>query len=250
MNRLIKVVSSLLYLFVNVILFVVVFVLACYVSFTYFVKSGNVSVPDLRGLDLDKASAIAQDSGLSLNYNPELDNYSREIEKDRVLVQDPLPGTLTKKGNSIEVGLSLGDHEIKVPSLRGKSLNAALGILRNNGISDDQIEVFKIYDDNISMNQVVATKPAPGETLKVGSKIAVFVSLGSPGPWLVMPELIGKSIDDVEKMLRLLNLSVGKITTVTYPGVDIGTVVGQFPLPGYPVYKDTVISIIVSEGEE
>jgi beta-lactam-binding protein with PASTA domain len=64
-----------------------------------------------------------------------------------------------------------------------------------------------------------------------------------------MPDLIGRSADQVIVWLQASGFKVTDVRYRTYPGVAPGTVLRQLPPAGHPVSRRTPLSLDVSRAE-
>ncbi len=64
-----------------------------------------------------------------------------------------------------------------------------------------------------------------------------------------MPDLIGRDFDRVKAAFEARGFRLGGVKSQLYEGAAAGTILRQFPLPGYPVgYRDT-LSFVVAASE-
>jgi len=73
-----------------------------------------------------------------------------------------------------------------------------------------------------------------------------LVSQGEEEPKYIMPDLIGRKINQVVPRLQELGFKVEDIRYVYYPGLEKGIIVKQNPPGGYPIQKRNPISLEVS----
>lgn len=155
----------------------------------YLVISGGVSyvdVPRLIGKSLRDAKLNLERLGLKLGR---IDEVPSNNPADMIIAQEIQPGTKVKKGEVVNISVSLGEVEgnIEVPNLIGKSLNEAQMILSNSGLISGRIN----YQPSFTLlpNTVIDQYPSPGQKLKAGDKVDLFVSKDSEPPKEIYEEI-------------------------------------------------------------
>ena len=135
--------------------------------------------------------------------------YNDEIEKGKIIRQEPTPGSRVEKGAKITVILSLGKEmeTIIMEELRGQTLEVALSFLQGQGLNPLPFEEFS---DEYAKGQVIRTNPVAGTPLTEGQKIEVYVSAGPVIQTEKMPDVVGLNYATAEK--RLNDLGFKSIT--------------------------------------
>ena len=99
----------------------------------------------------------------------------------------------------------LEEEDIKIPDVKNMTVLDAEQLLEAEGLivaNDTQ----KIYSDEIELEKVIKTSPAIGRTVKKGSLITIYESLGSEK--IVIEDYTGENIYEVKARLELLGLKV------------------------------------------
>lgn len=155
----------------------------------YLVISGGVSyveTPRLIGKSLRDAKLNLERLGLKLGSTDEVPSNN---PAGMIIAQDISPGTKVKKGEVINISISLGEEEgnIELPDLIGKSLNEAQMILSNNGLIVGRIN----YQPSFTLlpNTVIDQYPSPGQKLKAGDEVDLFVTKDSNPPEEIYEEI-------------------------------------------------------------
>jgi len=131
---------------------------------------------------------------------------------------------------------------VKVPMLTGKSINEAERLLRDKRLS--LIVEGEDYDPAIPEGQIIRQDVKPGEKIKRGSAIRVFVSSGAGT--VSVPSFEGQILDEVKLTLINLGMKTGKLTLVHSETVEAGRVIAQRPLPGNAAGNE--VNFLVSKG--
>lgn len=148
---------------------------------TATVDPNLVLVPNLSGSTLPQAAQSLKDHSIPLGIGKELPpRLSDTIPRGQIVFQMPSPGAKVPKNSQIDVAYSLGPATTDVGALdlKGKPYDEAAQILKDAGLNPDRKDEMS---DTIPMNAVTRTDPVNG-TLRNGSTIAVYVSMGKPTP--------------------------------------------------------------------
>lgn len=134
---------------------------------------------------------------------------------------------------------------LTVPNVVNKTLDEAQSTLTSAGFKVDTQET---YSDTVDSGKVISQDPQANTHQPKGSKITLTVSKGTQQ--ITVPDLSGKSADDVKKLL-LANGLTGKAGKGQYSdSVDTGLVVSQNPVAGTKVNKGDEITYNLSLGPE
>jgi serine/threonine-protein kinase len=157
--------------------------------------SGEVTAPDLRGKTLSEAASLLQGLGLKLGSHPGR-QYSN-LPSGEIVSQDPGAQFLVRKGQAINVVLSLGVHYTQVPLdvIGLPTLQQARAALRAAGL-----KVGNVVSRNSSApaGQILETQPAPGTRVPYGSAVTVFISNSQ----VKVPNVVGKDLATAETLLE------------------------------------------------
>jgi beta-lactam-binding protein with PASTA domain len=87
-------------------------------------------------------------------------------------------------GTAVNVTVSLGPEQVKVPEVYGLSLAAAQTTLSNAGLNSTPVEV----DGNEAAGTALSTDPGVGALLDPGSTVTLYYSAGPPPVTTASPE--------------------------------------------------------------
>ena len=135
-------------------------------------------VPNLVGLQLDRASTAATDAGFVL-LSPD---YVRSDARPAgiVLGQDPAAGSGAEPGSGIRPVVSAGSTLVAVPEVTGLPEGQAIAQLTGSGLSVRRSE--SAYDPEIPTGAVIVTSPPAGTSVGSGTVVSYTVSLGPEPP--------------------------------------------------------------------
>src|SRR5688500_9408685 len=151
----------------------VVFVLAAYVAFSGFVRSGVTTIPKVQGYPEEAARALLSDQGLEVVHDHEEDRYDPLIAIGMVLDQRPRSGSLVKRGSAVQLVLSLGPHQVAVPDVVGEPAQAAQVTLAASGLATG--EVRTVWADGAAAGQVGMQETAGRNPATPASPTRLFV---------------------------------------------------------------------------
>ena len=225
-------------------LLAVVFSVAGYFSFSFFVRSGVTTVPELVAKPEADVGGLLLDQGLRMRRSYDSDRYDEEIPAGHVLEQSPNFGSLVKRGAAVEVVMSLGPERLIVPDLQGKALQAAQVELTGSGLSLGRI--VNVYSVGASPGTVVEQDPEATSHVGRGSAVGLFLSSASRADTYLMPDLVYRNFEVVRYFFERRGFRIGSIKFEPYEGIAAGTILRQYPLPGHPLARQDVVSLVVT----
>ena len=219
-----------------------VFAASFYFAMRGEMRSTEVQVPVLEGLDLDAAYKVVAPLELVLQVNDQ--RHDPAVPSGHVLQQMPPPGSSVRRGRKIKLVLSLGGKVLEVPDLIGHAARAVTIELRQEGFQPG--EEARVHDPHAAAGSILGQVP-PARTPAVPStRVHRLVSDGPrPRVW-VMPDLAGLSRAAAERWIASAGFRRGAVRQVSIGGRPGGTVVGQLPLAGYPVRSREVVELTVA----
>ena len=211
-------------------------------SLWFLSSSDEITVPELTGLPEDEARERAEGAGLRLEV--EAERSDRRVSAGRILQQEPLAGSETRGGRTIRVVRSLGEQEVQVPSLTGRTGRESQLLLQAAGL---QQGIVTTVSWNAPESTVLAQEPRPNERRPAGDRVDLLVSGGSRRRVYVMPDLSGTSQELANERLLRAGLRPKIETRPPRPGVASGVVIAQDPAAGEPVREREIVLLTVSQ---
>jgi len=227
-------------LFAIVACLVATYLLFAVTAMRVALKVREVPAPDVRNRTVAEATATAVDEGLVLQVD-QTGRLDPKIPAGRIALQEPAPGTITRRQRSIHVWLSQGPRITLIPALTGESERAAQLRLQQDGLGVSS--VAEVRSANFPGGTVIAQEP-PGASR--GTEVALLVSRGEESRQYVMPDLIGVAGSRAVDLLRTHGFRVSVVGELPYPGVPPGIVLRQFPSAGFQIAAGDPISLEVS----
>lgn len=209
------------------IFFVAVMLLAAYFVFTQAVQGGtHVIVPDVTGLSFTRAADVLTEAGLELGKRHEV--ADDRVPEFHVIVQRPRANQVVRAGRKVALTISEGRRYEPVPGFIGKMLDESLQELESTRLLGGSVARIP---SNLPADTVLAQDPEPLHPLQVGGEVHLLVSDGPAAQAMIMPTLVGRSLEQAQMALSNLNVKVVPYK-VDRPGAEYDTVLAQFPEPG------------------
>lgn len=137
-------------------------------------------------------------------------------------------------------------NDVTVPDVTNKDYDEAVEKLSSLGFEIKN--TVDMEDNEITEGKVVRTKPEAGKTVKEGTAITIYKSIGKKK--VEFGNFIGENIDDVEEQLKNEKFLLVK-RNERYSDEPAGTIIEQFPSPGEKVVPDeTEVTFTVSIGPQ
>ena len=160
-------------------------------------------VPDLKGKKLSEIVEDYKAQGIEVVQNGI--EYSAEFEEGAIISQSQEPGTMSTN-YKIDVVVSKGTKMVKVPDVEGKDLKVATYELQD--AAGFAIETEEVVNEKVAKGIIFSQEPKAGEDVAYGTTIKLKISLGDGKETVLMPSVIGKSLEDAKKTLEDLKLTV------------------------------------------
>lgn len=199
-------------------------------------------VPEVSGLSLTEADAMAAAAGLSVTVADE--RFDEAVPLDHVISSSPEAGGSVLEGGSIEVAVSLGKERYRVPDVVGLPLPEAEAKIRDAGLtSTEPVDKFnRRYDAGVVADISIAS----GSMVKPDVQLELEVSKGRLP--IDVPDTSGRARAAAERLLDEARL-VAVVDEVYDDAVPSGRVISQEP-DGGTAFKGDQIMIVVSLGPE
>lgn len=211
----------------------------------YFASNtgGDIEIPDLKGKTVAEATEVLESLGLELEEGDLV--FDSLYEEGKIVSQSPKAGAHGKKGKIITVSISKGSKEGTVPNIVGKSYADAVYLIKEYGYEIGEVTVG---ESSLPKDTVIEQTPRGGDEAKTGTVIRFVVSSGSEDP-IVMPKVIGMSLEKAKETLVGEGLVVGTITEENSDKYEDGVIMAQEVEPGDFVEKGATVDLTLSIGK-
>ncbi len=135
--------------------------------------------------------------------------------------------------------------EVVVPDIEGLDIKEARAELEKNHLKIlvDREEFSSEYD----LDQVISQEPKDGMKVKSGREIRVVLSKGLE--LYDIPNVVGHKIDEAELLIVNEGFEVGKTDKIYDSKYGENVVISQDPISGKKAEKNTIINLMISQGE-
>jgi serine/threonine-protein kinase len=169
-------------------------------------------------------------------------SYSRTVPAGFILGQDQPAGKVVKINRTIGLTTSLGPEMVTVPDVRRRPLADARFIIEQSRLALG--EVRGTYNDSVSPGLIINQDPAPGASLERGT--AVYLSVSKGPETVILPDLVGRSLEDARRALSQLGVTIREVTQVTRPDIPPGQVVETTPAARAPIKHGDSVTLAVT----
>lgn len=230
---------------IGIAVFLLVVILLNNVVFPWYVSSTETKIPDVLGLTQEQAIAELRNAKLEPVIGGSMGGTHFPI--GTIMMQKPNAGKKVKESRRVYIFVSTGEELIKVPGLRGKTLKDANILLVNAGLV-----LGKTTEGNSSLSAglIYFQSYNEGTPVKRGTSIDISISIGeADSTSITIPEIIGKSLGEAQKLLSEMNLRIGKISYQSSSSLLPNTILDQYPSPGQKAQSGNAIDVIVTKVE-
>jgi eukaryotic-like serine/threonine-protein kinase len=140
------------------------------------ISSGEelVTVPRLVGLSENDALAALRAADLVLGTTTEEEDP--DSDPRTVLDQSPAPGDEVAPGTAVDITVSVGIEQVRVPRVVNFSENNALDTIRNADLEPSIAD--REFSIAVGEGFVISQSPAPGSLVDRGTTVEIIISLG------------------------------------------------------------------------
>ena len=178
-------------------------------------KGSLVTVPSVIGMNQGDAKKTLEEHQLNMAVKAE--EYSMNVKKDGIIYQSVEAGKQADEQTSIEVTVSKGIEQVKVPKVTGMKKQKAITKLKAAGFT---YSVNHDYSTSVSEGKIIKQSIKAGKYVNKKKKVKIVVSLGKrPAPTTerattqrTVPESTTRSINANIRMYRNDHLKMYKIT--------------------------------------
>ncbi|MDR0405804.1 MAG: PASTA domain-containing protein [Clostridiales bacterium] len=208
-------------------------------------KTDVVTVPELTGKLYDEVKDSFAAQNISVKITQRIpDNDSAE---GTVLSQEPKAGKTVKTPLEIEVTVSEGAREFTLENYALKGFIEVKLALENK-----EVVVLERNEENddIAEGMIIRTTPGPNAKVKAGDSVTLYVSSGAGEKQVLMPNVVGLSLQQAKKIITDNGLLEGDAVKEVYSDKPKGEVLEQSEAANTNIKAYTKINLTVSKGQE
>ena len=220
---------------------VVVFLFSAILGMRFSVRGKVLETPALIGMSLSDAEDLFKEKNLNLAVVGR--RYDPDVPADSIISQLPVAGVGIKANRDVQIVVSMGRRPNPVPDLTGRSPRAARLLARQSGYELGRISRIPGGDDETE--KIIAQNPKPHSEENVSDRIDVLVQKKSAATY-IMPDVIGDNLNRVMVFFEENGFEFPRVQYKPHSGMSKGTVVRQFPEPGYLLEEDESIHLEVA----
>lgn len=222
-------------------------ILGLVVAFAMGMFGGKeIEAPNFKNMTIEEAEQYLEENEIDLKIKKDEEVVSEEIEKGKIVSQDPQAGEVIKEGSTIRVNISKGLGDGSVPDLKGQMKEEAESMLhaagfKLGGVSEEASEE--------PAGTILDQDPSPGTEAEKGTAVNIVVSDGSKAK-AIMPYLVGKSIGDAQSALTNAGLNLGSQSYDYSSTYAEGEIMWQQYDANAQLDKGTSVRVRISKGPE
>ena len=147
--------------------------------------------------------------------------------------------------NKLQEFFNRSGGNVLVPDFRSKHITE---IMKSKPKDIEVITRDQKYDDRQPAGHVIAQYPEPGTLVKPGKQVLLTVSMGMQK--VSVPDLIGKSMREVDVALMNSQLILGNSAYVFSDKIPPDRIVGQSPLSSEEYGVNKNVDLLISLGKK
>ena len=199
----------------------------------------QVDVPDVTGTNVVDATNVLRNAGFKVTVKNQANDT---VPLNEVFQQTPKGNTKADQGSTVEIVVSGGVGDAKVPDVTGRTQAAAESLLKTSGFIPEAIAT---PSDTIPSGQVISQSPAAGTTATKNSVVQINVSSGVAQ--VAVPDVTGMTATAASNLLGQQGF---KVTTTTQASATVpaNSVISTNPPAGTQAAKGSNVTMVVSSG--
>jgi len=174
-----------------------------------------------------------------------------DSEPGFVIAQVPEPDIEVAVGEPVRLSVSASnepeEHLVEVPNVLERNVDEAIEILTEARLLRGELTPVP---SDVELGVVLRQNPGPGELVQPGTPVHLAVSAGEDATLrsVMVPDVIGRGIEEAEEMIVEARLAVGRVSA-RGRGLEGSQVVRQEPPPGTGVRPGTPVNLVLAAPE-
>ncbi|HFR3838081.1 TPA: Stk1 family PASTA domain-containing Ser/Thr kinase [Streptococcus suis] len=208
----------------------------------FFNTPRTVTVPDVSGQTVEKATEMIEVAGLEVGNITE--EATATVDEGLVIRTSPAAKTTRRQGSKIDIVVATAAM-VSIPDVTDKDSDTARQELEALGF---QVTIKEEYSEKVAQGLVIKTDPGANSSAEKGVKITLYISKGVAPQ--VVPNVVGKTQENATQILQTAGFSIGTITQEYSSSVTAGQVISTDPVANTELTKGSIINLVVSKGKE
>jgi serine/threonine-protein kinase len=201
-------------------------------------------VPNLVGKTMGDATTSADDAGLVLVNDGDVEVTAASGLAGLVAEQNPGAGTTVDSGTDVHVKVGV-IKKVDTPDFVGMTASEAANAGSAAGLNVVTGAPVSLPANDPNIGKVAAQDPSPGTSVDDGSTVTIFIGEIAR---VQVPDVVGKTESDADNAITAAGLVVGNTTTASSDSVPSGSVISQSPSAGTEVDDGSAVDLVVSTG--
>ncbi|MGN0632123.1 MAG: Stk1 family PASTA domain-containing Ser/Thr kinase [Ruminococcus sp.] len=205
------------------------------------------TIPDLVGMQYTDAVHIYEDS---LVLNVEKESYNDKYAEGVIFDQSIAAGQEIERDADgkvrMAIAVSLGTQRNEIPDVANLDESEAVAQLEALGFTVRKVSEESTMEDGFEKGKAMRTEPKAGTSAEAGQTVVLYVSTGIAYDEVKMPDLVGKTLKEVEVEVAHLNLKL--VVEEVDSNEDKGVILEQSVEPDEMIIAGSNIDVKVSSG--
>lgn len=213
-----------------------------------YITVKQTKVPDVIGMTKPVAEDFLEQAELKLSPDVAYE-YSNDVEKDRIVSQDPKADDIVKAGREIKIVISRGPDVAILPNVSTGQMSKldAANVITNAGFTGN-ITYDSKPSSIVPKDYVSGQDPAADSTWPKNGRIKLTISEGPELIAINMPNVLGRTSSEANKILSEDNKLVVRVEIEDSTTFPPDVVISTTPNPGEAVNQGDTVTVIVSRG--
>ncbi len=231
-------------------LFIAFFLAFFFVYLPWSTNHGqSITVPKLKNMKLDKLEDYLDDRNLRMEVSDCV--FVAGAEPLTVISHFPKEGANVKEGRKIYITITAERAPlIRMPKVTDLSLHSAEMQLKQVGLMKGNI-IFKpdLAENTVLEQQFNGIAIEPGNMIPKGSMVDLVVGNGIGSAQIDIPNVVGKSFDEAELIIRGSSLEIGTVIYDDKSDKPAGTILKQNPISYGKTMEGSFVDLWVAGAE-
>ncbi|MBQ4347555.1 MAG: PASTA domain-containing protein, partial [Firmicutes bacterium] len=201
-------------------------------------------IPLLVGISFTDAQTIASELGFTVTRG---DSLPDEAPSGTVIKQSIDEGTAITDGMNVRLTLSSGEEGQTMPYLVGSPEETA-SLQIKTIFPSAKISLKYEFHDTVEGGVVISQSPGNGTEIDENTEFELTISKGTEFSNAIVPNVVGKSLEEAKKMIEESGLTVGTTMRMASGNVAEGYIITQTLKAGEEVAKNSIVGLVVSTG--
>ena len=223
------------------ILLGIIGVLIVFIVIPKWIRTEEVLVPNITGKTYYEAIRILDDAGLQPDKT--IQEASSDAPKGEIVAQNPQANFRIKSYQPVHITVSIGVELTPVPSVIGKSQEAAFDALTSTGFRPNRVS--SVHSENYVQGTVIAQTPPEGGGQRRGSPVNLLVSRGPMPQSIQLPNFQSHLANDVVSTLEGVGLKI-ETQHSSHPTIPEGAIITHKPAAGAMVQTGDLVLLEIS----